>query len=761
MLHRINPTNYMARNRYLSMALLTLVCCVMLLNQAFAQNKTFRMEVEQSVEPGKLNVDIYIQKISGDDFALAECNFSLFVNRDYLNLPASTIDFSKSGPWHVQTMPSHYDALSKGNGVDYVVLNINRKSTAPSLPQKVTANRTRIGRLVIPVTDHSGFTTTTWRVNPTAVMDWSERTLVDGTETIVQTTHTDIKGKGDYVNPAANFPLCYTPAPPQLASNTATVCPGQSFDLVSNYDGPHEWYRNGELVPNATEKDLTTTQPGSYTAISRFYSCRSEVSQVFDLAYANTDAPALAATGSTQICASSSVTLQSDKTGSHQWYLNGQLINGVTANELVANQAGQYTAISINGTCQSATSQPITVSIVDNIAPQLTASSQGILCANGTVTIASDFSGNHRWYQGNTLVQNTGNQLIVAQAGTYRAEPITDCNAQPVTIEVREAVLSTPAITAAATEICQGEQVQVSSNVSGVHAWFRNGQSISGAGNTLMATEPGTYTAVMMDGGCASTTSNSTFIAQRVVEAPEVSASRTINNGVVEICENENLLLASSAVGDHVWYQNGNVLVENQGELLVAQDGIYRAATKDGQCVSQQSAAITVQVTPQPVQPTVTVDGTLLTTTAQGNLQWYRDGILVDGATSNLLVATTSGVYTVTASNDCGAATSDPNTISLTNRSNAIAGVGFQVYPNPFVGKTGLYLTLDNASKVDIEVYNLLGARVATLQQGQLKAGTHTFDFGSETHAVSAGTYSIVVRVNDATLSHKVIELER
>ncbi|MBX3101161.1 MAG: T9SS type A sorting domain-containing protein [Bacteroidetes bacterium] len=756
----------MLRKRIASFALLTALCCLLALNQVFAQNKFFRMEVEQSVEPGKLNVDIYIQKTSGPDFALAACNFSLFVNQNYLNLPSTSIDFTKSGPWHVQTMPAHYESLSKGNGTNYVVLNtLHKTPDDKTLGAMVTSTRTRVGRLVIPVTDHSGFTTTTWRVAPTAVMKWETRTVEDpfnpgSGNMITEYIYSDIKSNGDYVNPAPDFPLCYKPAVPQLASGGTAVCPGESFELTSNYAGPHEWYRNGELIPSASENELVTTQPGTYTAVSMFYSCRSEVSQMVDLAYSTAETPELSAAGATQICASSSVTLNSNKSGTHIWYRNGQVITG-SGNQLVANQAGTYTVVSVNGNCQSTASDPVTVSIVDNVNPNLSASSAGVICSGQTVTITSDFSGNHRWYQDNSLVQSSGTQLIVAQPGVYRAEAITDCNTQPATITIRTAVLETPEIAAAASEICQGEQITISSNRTGVHAWYRNGQSINGAGADFVATQPGTYTAVMMDGGCASSTSNAAVIAERSVAAPEVSASRTVSNGVVEVCENENLMLSSSVTGTHVWYQNGNIMTNTDSELLVTEEGIYRASSKDGNCISERSTAITVQITPQPVQPVIQATDNLLTTNAPGNLQWFHNGILIDGANTNMLVATQSGNYTVTATNDCGAATSDFVVVSLTNRDLAAEGVGFQAYPNPFVGKTGLYLTLDRSAEITLEVYNLLGARVAALQDGTLPAGTYTYEFGSRLQSVSAGTYTVVLRVNDVTATRKLIELER
>lgn len=61
--------------------------------------------------------------------------------------------------------------------------------------------------------------------------------------------------------------------------------------------------------------------------------------------------------------------------------------------------------------------------------------------------------------------------------------------------------------------------------------------------------------------------------------------------------------------------------------------------------------------------------------------------------------------------------------------------------PNPFANRTQFDLALDVAQQVSVNVYNVLGQRVATLHEGALSASTHTFSFEAST--LPAGVYLV------------------
>jgi uncharacterized delta-60 repeat protein len=82
--------------------------------------------------------------------------------------------------------------------------------------------------------------------------------------------------------------------------------------------------------------------------------------------------------------------------------------------------------------------------------------------------------------------------------------------------------------------------------------------------------------------------------------------------------------------------------------------------------------------------PHITYNHPLLSSTGNGNFQWYRDSILISGASSSTFDPSLAGSYTVEITDDLGCTyMSDPFVISSVGI-NENANSGIAVYPNPF-----------------------------------------------------------------------------
>lgn len=79
----------------------------------------------------------------------------------------------------------------------------------------------------------------------------------------------------------------------------------------------------------------------------------------------------------------------------------------------------------------------------------------------------------------------------------------------------------------------------------------------------------------------------------------------------------------------------------------------------------------------------------------------------------------------------------------------------YPVYPSPFNSTARVRLDLPRASPVRLEVFNILGQRVAVLSHGVLPAGSHAFTFAG--NHLASGLYLLRVRAGGYESTRKVM----
>jgi hypothetical protein len=81
-----------------------------------------------------------------------------------------------------------------------------------------------------------------------------------------------------------------------------------------------------------------------------------------------------------------------------------------------------------------------------------------------------------------------------------------------------------------------------------------------------------------------------------------------------------------------------------------------------------------------------------------------------------------------------------------------------QNYPNPFNPATKINFSIGKASDVKLTIYNILGQKVATLLNQELKAGAHTVDFNAS--RLSSGVYFYGIEAGDVKIHKKMMLLK-
>ena len=82
--------------------------------------------------------------------------------------------------------------------------------------------------------------------------------------------------------------------------------------------------------------------------------------------------------------------------------------------------------------------------------------------------------------------------------------------------------------------------------------------------------------------------------------------------------------------------------------------------------------------------------------------------------------------------------------------------------PNPFRRATALWFSLPEASEVHVDVYDIVGRLVSTLQSGPMTAGQHRVEWnGRDSNGATpaGGIYFVRVKVGAKLLTTKVVRL--
>ncbi len=409
------------------------------------------------------------------------------------------------------------------------------------------------------------------------------------------------------------------PSTPTISGSPTTFCSGGSVVLTSSSASGNQWYKNGVAISGATNQTYTATTSGTYTVVVTTSGCSSAASAgTVVTVNSNPSTPTISASGSTNICSGSSVTLTSSSATGNQWYKDGVAISGATNQTLTVTVAGSYTVTVTNGSGCSATSAAAVVTVKSNS----TSTTNASICSGSSYTF---------------------NGTSYSVAGTYVAHltSANGCDSAATLNLTVNANPGIPSISGTASFCVGGSTVLTSSSATG-NQWYKDGVAISGATNqTLTVTVAGSYTVTVTNGsGCSATS------AAAVVTVKSNSTSTT----------NASICSGSSYTFNGTSYSVAGTYVAH----LTSANGCDSAATLN----------LTVNANPGTPSATVTCGGgagtgiITVNSPSGAGITYSLDG----GAyqSSNTFSSVADGSHTITAKNSSNCISSTSVSVSCT-----------------------------------------------------------------------------------------------
>lgn len=203
-------------------------------------------------------------------------------------------------------------------------------------------------------------------------------------------------------------------------------------------------------------------------------------------------------------------------------------------------------------------------------------------------------------------------------------------------------------------------------------------------------------------------------------------------SGPTTLCQGSEVILSTEFNYDvYQWYRDGQPIPSNSPQLTVAknqltvnQTGKYTLEAQKCGIWLKPDNGISITVKPLPTKPTITKDEvpgkTTLISSISDGIQWYKDGTVIDGATSAQYVALQSGTYLVR--NTANGCSNQSEAMSVTVI--PILGVDPQkelslmVFPNPNNGVFSLELP-DESKEWQIDIMDIQGKPVIHQKQGK------------------------------------------
>ncbi|MCS6833872.1 MAG: T9SS type A sorting domain-containing protein, partial [Flammeovirgaceae bacterium] len=204
---------------------------------------------------------------------------------------------------------------------------------------------------------------------------------------------------------------------------------------------------------------------------------------------------------------------------------------------------------------------------------------------------------------------------------------------------------------------------------------------------------------------------------------------------------------------DYRWYRDGvEQLLMRGTEVVVTLAGTYEVRVKDNNGCERVSNSLKVTVLRAPEVRVKEVSEFVLEAEGEGEgeYQWYRDGVLIEGAKAKRYEVEKRGVYWVKFTSKATGceAYSEAKKFSITGLSEEELLNAIEIYPNPVREETTISFGETVVGKVQLELINLNGMVLKEWQLDTLEGRSKQLHMSD----LASGVYLLRIRHDDVLL---------
>lgn len=385
----------------------------------------------------------------------------------------------------------------------------------------------------------------------------------------------------------AGFTYCNLTRPTITASGSTALCPGgQVLLTASGSSGLYRW-STGDVATSIWVSAVTMTLPVTITVRAEDGLCTSAPSMpVVVTTSSPAPKPTVTITGSTSLCNGSTVALTGPAGYEHYAWTNGETTQSIT----VSTAATLYLQVATSNGCFSEYSDAVVVTDVTPYTPHITYTNLGA-CQGDTIYLQAPAGYAAYDWQGSTSGITTQRVLkVVASAAIIRVR-VQEYGCWSALSEGVATVFSArpakPIITnvAGTTILCPGGSIILEAPTAMSYLW-----SDGSAGQSLEVVSAGKYAVQVLNGACASLTSDTIVITS----APVLNTLSITPSGLSSICDGDSVLLTASASSAGYRWSNGATTQSIWAKVA----GNYSVQAASGTCLGQISNFVELELKP-------------------------------------------------------------------------------------------------------------------------------------------------------------------